>query len=297
MSGARRLMLSGIGLTALLALVAVSSRAHRPGGGSGAAAAHPPKLIWEYLANLFVILFPILGLLMVGAPRTSRRQKLLAGERNWRRAVALLLALIPFLAGAFYVTHHLHPRGTVQAISIPTTPIGKAKGGKRQPKLSPLGRAPEAKFQWPAAVIFGSLILGFVVTVGVSVYWRRLHGEAWAEEAALLEAVDEVLADSLDDLRAERATRRAVIRTWARMGRRLAAYGVPRQEAEAPQEYVGRVLDRLGVSLSPVRRLTDLYSRAKFSPHEIDADMKDQAIDALLGLRAELEYKDEEQAA
>ena len=52
------------------------------------------------------------------------------------------------------------------------------------------------------------LILGLVVTVVVSVYWRRLHGEAWAEEAALMEAVDEVLADSLDDLRAS-ATRGA----------------------------------------------------------------------------------------
>src|SRR3954468_6331510 len=138
MSGARRLMLSGIGLTALLAHVAVSSRAHRPGGGSGAAAAHPPKLLWEYLASMLVVLFPIVGILMVWALATSRRQKLLAGERNWRRTVALLLALIPFLAGAFYLTHHLHPRGG-QATSIPTIPLGKqGKGGKRQPKLAPL---------------------------------------------------------------------------------------------------------------------------------------------------------------
>jgi hypothetical protein len=291
-------MLSGIGLTALLALVAVSSRAHKPGGGSGAAAAHPPKLLWEYLASMLVVLFPIVGILMVWALATSRRQKLLSGERNWRRTLAMLFALIPFLAGAFYVTHHLHPGGAGRSISIPTTPIGKtSKGGKRQPKLVPLRSAPQAKFQWPAAVIFGSLILGLVVTVVVSIYWRRLHGEAWAEEAALMEAVDEVLADSLDDLRAERDPRRAVIRTWARMERTFAAYGVPRQEAEAPQEYVGRVLDRLGVSISSVRRLTDLYSRAKFSPHEIGVDMKEQAIDALVGLRGELEYNEEEQAA
>jgi hypothetical protein len=298
MSGARRLMLSGIGLTALLALVAVASRSHKPGGGSGAAAAHPPRLLWEYLASMLVVLFPIVGILMVWALATSRRQKLLAGERNWRRTVALLLALIPFFAGAFYLTHHLHPRGTGQSVSIPATPTGKpSKGGKRQPKLAPLKPAPEGKFQWPAAVIFGSLILGLVVTVAVSIYWRRIHGEEWAEEAALMEAVDEVLADSLDDLRAERDPRRAVIRTWARMERTFAAYGVPRQEAEAPQEYVARVLDRLGVSVSSVRRLTDLYSRAKFSPHEIDAGMKDEAIDALVGLRGELEYKEGEEAA
>ena len=46
-----------------------------------------------------------------------------------------------------------------------------------------------------------------------------------------------------------------------------------------------------------MRRLTDLFSRAKFSPHEIDAGMKDDAIDALAGLRAELEHKEEEVVA
>jgi hypothetical protein len=46
-----------------------------------------------------------------------------------------------------------------------------------------------------------------------------------------------------------------------------------------------------------VRRLTDLYSRAKFSPHEIDAEMKNDAIDALAGLRAELAHEEGEEAA
>jgi hypothetical protein len=291
-------MLGGIGLTAMLALVAVASRAHKAGGGTGAAPAHPPRLLWEYLASMIVVLFPIVGILMVWALAASRRQKLLAGERNWRRTIAMLLALIPFLAGAFYLAHHLHPRGNGQATSIATTPLGKAsKSGKRKPNLAPLKPAPGGQFQWPAAVIFGSLILGGLVTTAVAIYWRRLHGEAWADEAAMMEAVDEVLADSLDDLRAERDPRRAVIRTYARMERTFAAYGVPREKSEAPQEYVGRVLDRLGVSVFSLRRLADLFSRAKFSPHEIDASMKDEAIDALVGLRAELEHKEGEEAA
>jgi hypothetical protein len=290
-------MLSGVGLTALLALVAVASRSHKPGGGSGAAAAHPPRLLWEYLASMLVVLFPVVGILLVWAMAAGRRQKLLAGERNWLRTIVMLFALIPFFWGAFYLVSHLHPRGRGQTVSIPTLPTGKAKPGKRQPNLAPLKAPPQGKFQWPAAVIFGSLILGLAVTIGISIYWRRLHGEAWAEEAALMEAVDEVLADSLDDLRAERDPRRAVIRTWARMERTFAAYGVPRQEAEAPQEYIGRVLDRLGVSIFSVRRLTDLYSRAKFSPHEIDAEMKNDAIDALAGLRAELAHEEGEEAA
>jgi hypothetical protein len=35
--------------------------------------------------------------------------------------------------------------------------------------------------------------------------------------------------------------------------------------------------------------LTSLFARARFSEHTIDAEMKDEAISALTGLRAELE--------
>jgi hypothetical protein len=37
-----------------------------------------------------------------------------------------------------------------------------------------------------------------------------------------------------------------------------------------------------------VERLTELFERAKFSPHAIDAAMKEEAIDALESLRDEL---------
>jgi hypothetical protein len=299
MSGARRLMLGGVGLTALLALVAVASRAHKPGGGSGAAAANPPQLLWEYGASIMVVLLPLGTIVMFWGLAYSRRQKVLAGERNWRRTAATLLAMIPFLVGGYFVVRHFRapppPRTITTPPNAPSRPQKNAKSN-RTPSAS-LKPPAQPKFQWLAALIFGSLILATVVTIAGMVYWRRLHGEEWDQEAAMLEAIDEVLADSLDDLRAEKDPRRAVIRTYARMERTFAAYGVPREESEVPQEYVGRVLDRLGVSISAVRRLTDLFSRAKFSPHTIDAGMKDQAIDALVGLRAELEHKEGEEVA
>ena len=43
------------------------------------------------------------------------------------------------------------------------------------------------------------------------------------------------------------------------------------------------------MSASSARGLTELYERAKFSPHAIEKTMKDDAIVALAGLRAELE--------
>ena len=110
-------------------------------------------------------------------------------------------------------------------------------------------------------------------------------------------ALDEVLADTLDDLRGEGDPRRAVIRTYARMEKTFAAYGVSREEAETHQEYVERVLAPAPGELVAVQRLARLFERAKFSEHQIDAGMKNDAIEALVGLRAELEYKPEEAPA
>ncbi len=44
------------------------------------------------------------------------------------------------------------------------------------------------------------------------------------------------------------------------------------------------------MSSSAVERLTKLFARAKFSTHAIDAGMKAEAIEALAGLRAELDH-------
>jgi hypothetical protein len=73
------------------------------------------------------------------------------------------------------------------------------------------------------------------------------------------------------------------------MERTLAGFGFPRAAAEAPRVYLGRVLhDLLEASGEAVSRLTALFERAKFSAHEIDSGMKDEAIDALVQMRDDL---------
>ena len=145
------------------------------------------------------------------------------------------------------------------------------------------------QFHWVVALIVGLLLFILVASLVAAVVWKRMRGDDWEREAALSAALDEVLADTLDDLRAEQDPRRAVIRAFARMEKTFAAHGVEREPSETPREYVERALDRLGVSSASVRQLTKLYERAKFSRLEIDESMKDDAIEALAGLRAELE--------
>jgi hypothetical protein len=96
------------------------------------------------------------------------------------------------------------------------------------------------------------------------------------------------LDDSIDDLRTEPDIRRAIVAAYARMEEALAAAGIPRHHAEAPLEYVERALLSLDTSADAVRRLTDLFEWARFSQHEPEPSMRDEAIDALVAVRDEL---------
>jgi len=204
-----------------------------------------------------------------------------------RRSLASLAILSLVLGGAVWATTSLGPgSNSRRARTIPTAPA-RTHGSRSTTKGRPFYRA---HFRWLPVLVLGSLVLGLAVTTGAAVMQRRRRGDAEDEQALLAAALDEVLADTLDDLRAERDSRRAVIRAYARMERTFAAYGVPREPSEAPLEYLARVLESIQVSAFSVRRLTQLFERAKFSPHEIDSGMKDDAIEALAGLRAELEH-------
>ena len=132
------------------------------------------------------------------------------------------------------------------------------------------------------------LSLFFVAAVATIVALRRSRRD---EEAALDTAPETLAAaldESLDDLRADPDLRRAIIAAYARMERALAAAGIPRRPAEAPLEYVERALLTLDTSAAAVRKLTDLFEWARFSHHEPEPSMRDEAIDALVAVRDEL---------
>ena len=88
-----------------------------------------------------------------------------------------------------------------------------------------------------------------------------------------------------------------MIAAYARMERALAAHGFPRRRFEAPHEYLSRVLGELSGGRLAAARLTALFERARFSPHEINAEMKTEAIEAIESLQADLAATEAEAAA
>ena len=83
--------------------------------------------------------------------------------------------------------------------------------------------------------------------------------------------------------------RAAVLAAYARMEDALASVGLARRPSDAPREYLARLEAGLGGGRAPAARLTELFERARFSPHPVGEDLREEAIGALETLRLELE--------
>ena len=140
------------------------------------------------------------------------------------------------------------------------------------------------KFRWDELIALSGLLL--VASALIATRFYRTNPEL--QSAAAPEALAAALDESLDDLRSDPDLRRAIVAAYARMETALAAAGVPRRPAEAPLEYLQRVLLSLQTNAEAVRRLTDLFEWARFSQHEPEPSMRDAAVDALVEVRDEL---------
>jgi hypothetical protein len=284
----RALLLGGAAVV-LLMLAAVAAGGYSL-GGSGSTEASPYAV--DTLATVALAVYAIgavsviIGLFVTGLD-VRRGGEQLKPRRRSTIIVTIILGLALLSAAASGRFHfRLHQPGSDQ----PGTPLGS--NGKQQ--NGPSGRkSHEPQFQpVPFALVIGGVgtaVVAFVLAERRRT--RRLPVEAAADELA------GALEVTLDDLRAERDPRRAVIAAYARMERALAAHGIPRRRFEAPHEYLARVLDDLTHGGRGARQLTELFERARFSTHDIDPSLKDEAIAAVESLQAELAAAQLERAA
>src|SRR5262249_29970503 len=102
------------------------------------------------------------------------------------------------------------------------------------------------------------------------------------------EAAGHAFDASIADLEAESDPRRAIVAAYARLLDGLAACGLGRRAAEAPEEHLRRALLDLQVREAPMRALVALFGEARFSEHELTRVHKDAAIDAFRATRDDL---------
>jgi hypothetical protein len=281
-----RVALLVLAAAVLLALVAVGA-ARGPLRGGGGRPAFPADLVFSLLALLLVAMVASLVLAVVVLAPDQR----LRTPRSHRRSV--LVALLPM--------------GLILALWLFGEPLGlldRLRADGTTPSTLPVLEAPETTLPpadpgpMPLLVAAAAVVAMAAIVAAGLLADRRRRGPPRTSAERLVELLD----DTLDDLERDPDPRRAVIAAWARMERGLAAAGLPRRPAEAPFEYVGRVLEASadspghppGVPRTPpvrpahVHRLTGLFERAKFSRHTIDQAMREEAVAALRAVRADL---------
>lgn len=276
-----RRWLAPVLIAALLAVVALVSAGRR--SGAGAHGHGPGKSFYDYLFSSLMIAWGLFGLLLLYLFLRERQVK-----RKERKAWEFRgLRLIIFLLGFFVLALIFHaPLQRLRERFAFDPPAKKPGGGPGKLSGAHSSQAHQIEFRW-APLIATVLVALVALAVFAASVMRRRALEA-LQARTIEEALAQVMDDALDDIRAERDPRKAIIAAYARMEKLLAGFGRAREPAEAPFEYLARVLLELRVSRHPVEALTELFERAKFSVHALGGEDKSRAIEALESVRDEL---------
>ncbi len=282
----RRTLLVLVPLVGLLGLVAIGSTGHAQAG----IGRHRPSYVVADTVGSLVLVLLVIGVGLAAWVLFSGRDYLVARRLEKRRrwwtsllafGVVVLVLFLPFARGL------RHPHQSQGTPSVAPPPAA----GSTTPTTA--GAAYKPRFATAPVV----LVLGLAGGVALAVYAahrsrRRALGGS-DDEASPAPTLSDVLDDTLDDLRAEPEPRRAVIAAYARLERTLGAFGLPRRPAEAPDEYLRRILVDLEVNSRFAQQLSQLFARAKFSQHSVDQAMKEEAIQLLVSIRTGLREADE----
>lgn len=264
----------------LLGVVALASRPSSQGSTGGLAAPAWIGVVSDTIVQALLILLLVAALtatainlwiafpLPRGRPQARPLSASIAGYLYFGAAICLLVLL----------------RGRLRRAQV--APPSSAGGifGLGQLSAMPSRHA----MTWLSILIALAII---AAAGGLFVRWWRsgvTGGRAAASTEEPKRRVVAAVEESLAQLRAEKDPRRAVIAAYARLEAELKAIGRPRQPSETPLEFMARILSTFSVGPASLQRLTDLFEWAKFSQHAVDASMKEEAIDALQRVRADL---------
>jgi Domain of unknown function (DUF4129) len=264
----------------MLVLAAVASRG-RPLGGGGSGSG-PTAGFFDYVFTTIVLIGAALALAFLVSVAFIRPQRP-GRPAPGRRYFVSMLGLVGALALAWALVHsgfekrlqkleqqRQANRPTQTQPSAPSAPSGNVRG---------------ARLRWDEVAI----VLALLGAAGAAALVARARRRPTAPgRRGRQQTVSLALDESLDDLRSEPDLRKAIIAAYARMEGALAGAGLPRRASEAPLEYLDRALGELETSSAAVRRLTDLFEWAKFSQHEPEPQMRDEAVEALVAVRDEL---------
>ena len=277
MSG-RRLVPLGLLVAVLLAAAGIASHGRPLAGGRGTG---PTATFFDYVATTLILVTLVFLVVAVWSVLSQRT----ADGRPPRGRWSLVSALLSFGVSMLIAALLLHT-GFVDRLRHFEQNLNKqqqTQNGRKQPPTGRNVRNPHLR--WDEIAVFVALIAG----TGIVLYAnRRTRRTPRPWRFGRNEEVAQALDESIDDLRSDPDLRRAIIAAYARMEHALARAGIARHPSEAPFEYMERALRSLDTSADGAKRLTGLFEWAKFSHHEPEPAMRDEAIAALVAVRDEL---------
>ena len=273
----------------LVAVVAIASSGSTPTGGIGAR--RPSEGLMDSALSILLVLMAVAAVVSVVLLSFFGRYAGDGGGRARRSPRQTMILLLVSVAGIALAARLLAER---------RDRLGGIFGTSERPNRdSGADLAPGPGYE-PEFALWPVLGITALAVVALAAWWLSVRARRAADDTpppTPVEALSDVLAATLDDLRNEVDPCRAVIGAYARMERSLAAVGLPRGASEAPEEYVTRVLRDLPVSERGMARLTSLFAWARFSSHAVHPEMKDEAIGALEQVQKELAAAEAEREA
>ena len=283
---AARVLVPAILVLGLVGIVAIAATGSTERGTSRA---RPPSATLVDTILSLGMLAVVAGGILVAYGLLQRKaiaEQVATGRYPRTSIVGWMLFVFAFAAVSYWRLRLWKPRQPSQSVADAFPRSHSAPRG-----TATTANAYEPHFAWIPVVVV--LLLAAAGAIAFFLSERRNRPRP-RERDALAEDLAAVIDDTLDDLRLESDPRKAVIAAYVRLERSLAAHGTPRRSAETEEEYLARILNALEVSAGAARRLTQLFERARFSPHAVDAGMKEEAIGALEAVRDELRAADVE---
>jgi hypothetical protein len=278
---ARRLVPLGLLVAVLLAAAGIASHGRPLAGGRGTG---PTATFFDYVATTLIIV----ALVFLAVAVWSVLSQKTAGGGPPRGRWNLVGALLSFAASALIAVLLLHTGFINRLRNLEQSLNKQTQTQTHRKERPPAHNVRNPRLRWDEIAVFVALIAG----TGVVLYAnRRTRRTPRPWRLGRNEEVAQALDESLDDLRNDPDLRRAIIAAYARMEHALARAGIARHPSEAPFEYMERALRSLETSADGAKRLTGLFEWAKFSHHEPEPAMRDEAIAALVAVRDELAHE------
>jgi flagellar basal body-associated protein FliL len=240
-----------------------------------------PELVWLQAVVIgVVVVLALLGLVIVAAVfrnSTGRHSE----QRLFRGTATTVLICIMLALALARVEPEPPPPEETQVLP------------ERAAEVVDLEQNDEPRQFDPAS---GLALAAIATAAGILLWWSQRSGssepEASTASAApepLTKAVEQAAAYLLD----ETDPRSAVLLAYHQLEQALVTLGLPRGEAETPTEHLSRSLTALAVDgddrTEPMLELAGLYSRARYSDHQISTDEQRQAGLALQRSQATLD--------